>query len=182
MKKSLLITLTLFSAAVVQAQIYVGIDGKTEVSLYSHTAMEDISAKSTTAKPVLKAETGGFAVQVGIKGFEFKSGLMQTHFNENYMESDKYSHAKFVGTINEKVDYTKDGVNKITMTGKFEVHGVTQDRTIPATLTVKGDEITVDAVFNVAMKDHNIKIPEAVGNKFTEAMQVTVKSVLKKKK
>jgi hypothetical protein len=182
MKKSLLLSFVLLTGVLAKAQIYVGEDGKTEVSLYSHTAAEDISAKNTTPKPVLKAETGGFAVQVGIKGFEFKSGLMQVHFNENYMESDKIPYAKFVGTFSEKVDYTKDGVYKITMKGKFDVHGVAVDREIPATLTVKGDEITIDAKFNVAMKDHNIKIPEAVGNKFTETMEVTVKSVLKKKK
>jgi polyisoprenoid-binding protein YceI len=105
---------------------------------------------------------------------------MQEHFNENYMESDKYPYCKFKGKIVEKVDYTKDGVTKITMDGTFEVHGVAKPRKIEGTLTVKGEEVTVDTKFNVAMKDHDIKIPEAVGNKFTENMEVTVKAVLVK--
>ncbi len=179
MKRTILVSALLASGLLVNAQMYKGND-KTVISFFSHTTMEDIAATNNSSTPVLKAETGEFIVQVGNKGFAFKSGLMQEHFNENYMESDKYPYCKFRGKIVEKVDYTKDGVTKITMDGTMDIHGVAKPRKIEGTLTVKGDEITIDSKFNVAMKDHDIKIPEAVGNKFTENMELTVKAVLVK--
>ncbi len=181
MKKIALIATIAFAAPFVKAQVYVGTENSV-ISFFSHTSMEDIDAKNTNCKAfVLKAETGEFVCQAANKGFTFKSGLMQEHFNENYMESDKYQYSKFSGKIADKIDYKKDGVYKVTMEGKMDIHGVVKDVKIPGTITVKGDIIQVDAKFNIAMKDYNIRIPEAVGNKFAEAMELTVKGELKKK-
>ena len=181
MKKIALIALLSVSGFLAKSQIFIGTD-QTFITFFSHTSMEDIEAKNTTSKPVLDGTSGRFAIQVANKGFIFKSGLMQEHFNENYMESEKFPYSKFSGTIPEKVDYTKDGVTKVTLVGKMDMHGVIKEIKVPATLTVKGDQVTIDAKFPVAMKDYEIRIPEAVGNKFAEAMEVTVHAVLVKKK
>jgi hypothetical protein len=182
MKKTALFTALLVTGFMAKAQIYLGTD-KTIVSFFSHTSMEDIAATNKLCKAlVLKADSGKFVIQLSNKAFEFKSGLMQEHYNENYMESEKFPYCKFSGRILEKIDYKKDGVNKITMDGIMDIHGVKKPRKIEGTMTVKGDELTIDSKFNVAMKDHDIKIPEAVGNKFTENMEITVKAVLDKKK
>ena len=127
---------------------------------------------------LLNTKTNDVIAQVMIKGFIFPNGLMQEHFNENYMESDKYPKSTFKGKINEKVDYTKDGTHNVTITGNLEVHGVTKPRTLPATITIKGGVITVDLKFNIALKDHEIKVPEAVGAKIAENIEVTVHTVM----
>jgi hypothetical protein len=181
MKKIALVALLTISGYFAKSQIFIGND-QTTISFFSHTSMEDIEAKNTTSKPVLDGASGKFAIQSANKGYIFKSGLMQEHFNENYMESEKFQYSTFKGAIPEKVDYSKDGITKITMVGKMDMHGVIKDVKIPATLTVKGDQITIDAKFPIAMKDYEIHIPEAVGNKFAEAMEVTVHAVLIKKK
>jgi len=181
MKKIAFMIVFAASAMYGSAQVFVGTDHST-IGFFSHTSMEDIEAKNSTCKAiVLKGETGEFVCQADNKGFTFKSGLMQEHFNENYMETDKFKYSTFKGKIPEKIDYSKDGTVKITMVGKMDIHGVVKDVTIPGTITIKGDVVTVDAKFNVAMKDYNIKIPEAVGNKFTDSMELTVKAELKKK-
>ncbi|MFN8713150.1 MAG: YceI family protein [Bacteroidota bacterium] len=144
------------------------------VKFYSHTALEDISAVDTTAIMILNTTTNDVIVSMNIKGFDFPNELMEEHFNENYMESEKFPKASFKGKINEKVDYKKDGTYNVTITGTLGMHGVDKARTIPATIVVKGGKITVDCKFMVALKDHNVAVPSAVGAKIAESVEVTV--------
>ena len=166
------ISLSLFS----HAQIFMG---KTcEISFYSHGPIEDISAKNTTAKPIMNITTNDIAVKVTIKGFDFEKELMEEHFNEKYMESDKFPYAIFTGKIKDTIDYKKDGTYKVTVKGKLTMHGVEQERTIPGTLTVKGGEISFETKFVVALKDHKIEIPTLVAQNIAELVEVTIKSTL----
>jgi len=103
---------------------------------------------------------------------------MEEHFNENYMESEKFPNAEFKGKINEKVDYKKDGEYKVTVTGKLTIHGVVKERTIEGKITIKGDEITISTTFMVHIADHNIEIPSVVVKNIAEDVKVTVSSVL----
>ena len=99
---------------------------------------------------------------------------MQEHFNENYMESDKYPQATFKGKINEKPDVTKDGTYPVTAAGIFEVHGVKQTRTITGKITVKSGAISLSSEFMVACKDHQIEIPKLVFYNIAENIRVQV--------
>lgn len=177
MKKSILVFAAVLVAALsLNAQIYKG--KKTEVSFFSYTPLENISAKDTVATMLLNSKTGDVIANISIKGFVFPNALMQEHFNENYMESDKYPMGSFKGKINETVDYSKDGTYNITITGTLTIHGVAKPRTIPATLVVKGGLVTVDCKFSVALADHNITVPTAVGAKIADKIDVTVHSEL----
>ncbi len=149
------------------------------VKFYSHTALEDITAVDTTASMVLNSATGDVIVTINVKkGFQFPNQLMEDHFNENYMESEKFPTATFKGKINEKVDYKKDGTYNVTITGTLGIHGVNQSRTFPGTIVVKNGKVTIDCKFMVAMKDHNIDIPSAVGAKIAESVEVTVHAIM----
>jgi polyisoprenoid-binding protein YceI len=77
-----------------------------------------------------------------MKQFIFPKKLMQEHFNENYVESDKYPKATFSGSYKEDVPFDKDGTYPVNVTGKLTIHGVTKDVQVPATLTVQGNTIT----------------------------------------
>lgn len=103
---------------------------------------------------------------------------MEEHFNENYMESQKFPNSIFKGKINEKVDYTKDGENKVTVTGKMEIHGVVKDVTIDGTLTVKGTELALSSKFKVKVADYNIKVPSLYVKNIAEVVDVTLNSIL----
>jgi hypothetical protein len=84
---------------------------------------------------------------------------MQEHFNENYVESEKFPYAIFKGKLNEKIDFSKDGEYKTTATGKLTIHGVEKERTIEGTVMVKGGEIIMNSSFKVTFAEHNIVIP-----------------------
>lgn len=195
MKKTItLLAFVLFIGTAITAQsIYRGNTNK--ITFYSHTALEDISATDTVATMILNTKTNAVIADVDIRGFHFANPLMEEHFNENYMETDKpgpkdakgkvtYPNKKatFSGKINETIDYSKDGTHNVTITGNLKIHNVTKPRTLNATLVIKGGTITVDCKFNVLLVDHDIKVPTAVGQKVAESIEVTVHSVMEESK
>lgn len=139
------------------AQIYIA--KSCEISFFSPTSVEDIAGINKITKPLLNTTTGDLQIRITVSAFVFEKPLMQEHFNENYLESDKFPNAFFKGKINEKIDYTKDGEHKVTATGKFTIHGVEKEKTINGVLTVKGDQITMSSTFKIVFADYNIVIP-----------------------
>lgn len=144
------------------------------VSLYSKAPIEDIDARSDKGTSVLNTATGEVAFSVPIRSFKFDKALMQEHFNENYIESDKYPQATFKGKLTEKPDVTKNGVYPVNASGIFEVHGVKQNRTITGKLTVNNGAISLTSEFMVACKDHKIEIPTLVFKNIAETIRIQV--------
>jgi len=145
-----------------------------KISLYSSAPIEDIKAETSSGVSIFNSSTGELDFSVSIQSFQFEKSLMQEHFNSDYMESDKFPKASFKGTIKEHVDVSKDGTYPVTTTGDLTVHGVTQKRTIPGTLTVKSGVITMTSQFVVKCADHNIKIPSIVFHNIAESIQMNV--------
>jgi polyisoprenoid-binding protein YceI len=104
---------------------------------------------------------------------------MQEHFNEDYMESDKYPNTVFKGKINEKVDYTKNGVNNVTVTGTMDMHGVQKTITIPGTITIQNGVIFLTAKFDVKLTDYNIKVPSVIGSDVGKQIAITFTAAMK---
>lgn len=176
MRKIIFSLSVLAFAAMANAQIYLAKD--CEITFFSASPMENIEAVNKAAKPILSAATGDIQVKINIRGFQFEKPLMQEHFNENYLESDKYPDAVYKGKINEKVDYTKDGVTKVTVTGKLNMHGVEKDKNMEGTVTVKGQQVLIESKFMIHIADHNIKIPSVVVKNIAEDVEVKVKATL----
>jgi len=99
---------------------------------------------------------------------------MEEHFNENYIESDKFPKATFKGKIQEHIDPSKDGTYPVTVTGDFQVHGVTQTRTITGNLKVSGGVVTMTSEFMVKCADHHIDIPQIVFHHIAESIRIRV--------
>ncbi len=170
------ITCAFAIASTATAQIFTS--KTTQVSFFSETPVENISAENKVATILLNSSNNEVAVRVPVKSFIFDKALMQEHFNENYMESNKYPVSTFKGIIAEKIDYAKDGVYTVTVKGKMEMHGVVREENIAGTLTVKGTEITLVAQFNVKPADYNIEVPKLVFEKIAESILVRVNGTL----
>ena len=175
-----LIAATLFFAVVAcaEAQIYTAKKNGTSVSFYSEAPLENIEAVSKVATIVLQASTNDIQVRIPIQSFKFKNGLMEEHFNENYLESDKYPNCEFKGKINEAVDYSRDGETKVTVTGKMDLHGVTRDVTLDGTLTKTGDELKLFSKFKIRVADYKIQVPSMYVQNIAEVVDVTFNTVL----
>lgn len=178
--KKLLFVLALGFVFNSQAQKFADL-GKEETSVvtfFSKSPLEDIEATNKKAAVILDATTGDLQSVITIKMFKFKNALMEEHFNENYMESEKFPKATFKGKINEPIDYTKDGETKVTVTGKMEIHGVTKDETYSGTIKKVGNELFLDCLFKVKVADYNIKVPTLYVKNIAEVIDVDYKCVL----
>lgn len=99
---------------------------------------------------------------------------MQKHYNERYMQTEKFPHASFRGTINQWEIPEKDGVIQVTATGEFTVHGVSKKRQLKGSVTKNGNNYLLKAEFETRLEDHNIEIPVLFFTRITEAVKVTV--------
>lgn len=173
------LALLLFVAGSAQAQLFITQAG--ESSFFSKTPMENISAVNKKAGAVLNSQTGELAVRMTMTDFNFPNKLMQEHFNENYVESEKYPYALFRGKIQPMPDLSKSGTYDVSAVGTFDLHGVKKERTLPGKLTVQGDKITLQADFQVALVDHKIEVPKLVFAKIAEVIDVKNQFTLTKK-
>ncbi|MDB5134094.1 MAG: YceI family protein [Mucilaginibacter sp.] len=144
------------------------------ISLYSSAPIEDIEATANTGVSVYTPSTGELDFSVSMRAFHFEKSLMEEHFNEEYMESDKYPKATFKGKIQEHPDLTKDGTYPVTATGDFEVHGVKQTRTINGSIKVNNGVPTITSEFMVKCADHHIEIPKIVFHNIAESIRIRV--------
>ncbi len=158
------------------AQIYMA--KSCEISFSSVTPVENIAAVNKAVKPLLNTATGDLQMKIAMTAFVFEKPLMQEHFNENYVESEKFPNAFFKGKINEKIDYTKDGEYKVTATGKFTIHGVEKERTIDGVITVKGQQVMLSSTFRIKFADYNIVIPSLQAAVIPEDTEVKINATL----
>ncbi|MGF6926202.1 polyisoprenoid-binding protein YceI [Chitinophaga sp. W2I13] len=149
----------------------------TRLSFFSSSPLEDIEAKTDKGASALNTKTKEVFFKVPISSFQFKKKLMQEHFNENYLESDKYPFAEFKGKINESPEFSKDGTYPVTITGTLNIHGVEKSYTAKGTITAQGTTLTAVSTFNVRVADHGIKIPSLVVQNVAEVVAVTVNAV-----
>ncbi|SFW82652.1 YceI family protein [Chitinophaga sancti] len=147
----------------------------TSLSFFSATPMEDIDAVTNKAVSAINGKTGAVYFKVTINTFKFKKSLMEEHFNENYLESDKYPTAEFKGKILEVPDLHKDGTYPVIVEGTMNMHGVDKVYHEKGTITVKDGKPSLDAKFNVKLVDHKIKVPTLVVKNIAEVIEVTVK-------
>lgn len=143
-------------------------------------AFEEVKAKNESATVVLNATTGEIASLALVKGFRFKTALMEEHFNENYMESDTYPKATFKGKI-ENFDVSKltSTAQTFTIKGKMEMHGKSKDISIPASIKKTGDAIDIDSSFTLNTDDYGIDIPSVVSKKVSKKVAVKLDATLK---
>ncbi len=149
------------------------------VSFYSKTPVEDIEATSKKLGAAINIDSRAIAFTISIKSFVFPQALMQEHFNEHYMESDKYPTATFKGKINENIDLSKDGTYKVTASGTLNMHGVEKPRDFEGTITVKGGNFTLNSNFKVKLEDHKIERPSVVFQNIAEVIDVKLNALFK---
>jgi len=178
MKKIFFITfLSLCSGGFFSQNIHIGKQKSTEITFFSDAPLEKIEAKNTTAAPVFNLSTGDFQIRVTMQGFQFKNDLMKEHFNENYVESEKYPHCTFKGKC-DVTNFEEGKTYDVTMTGTMDLHGVSNPVTVKGKIRKQGNELIMDSEFMIKPADYKIKIPTMLTEKIAEDVKVTFKSTL----
>ena len=166
---------TLFTS-VALGQKYFTKTGKINFDATSPASPERIEGINRTVTCVVDTKTGNLQFAVLMKGFEFEKALMEEHFNENYIESDKFPKSEFKGIIvdNDKVNYTKDGTYSVQVKGKLTMHGITKDVETQGSIIIKGGKIDASANFNALLDDFKISIPGIVADKVSKTAKISV--------
>ena len=84
------------------AQKYITRNGY--IRFFSHTVAEDIEGKNNAATSIIDMATGDMVFKALMKSFNFQKALMQEHFNEKYVESEKFPNAELKAKIKEDAE------------------------------------------------------------------------------
>ena len=175
-----LFLLTILSLASVNAQKYITKNG--HIRFFSTTPMEDIEAHNRQVNSALDQQTGDFVFRVLMKSFQFEKALMQEHFNENYVESDKFPNAAFTGKVSniKDVPFDKNGTYPVNVEGDLTIKGITKKVSEKGTLEIRDGKVYGKSTFNVLLADYGIKVPAAVANNIAKSIQIDVDVTLEK--
>ncbi len=175
----------LFSITI-SAQKYYTKTGITEFD-GSKAAFEPIKAKNTSSISAIDVSNGNIAALIKIKDFEFRLGLMQEHFNENYLESYKYPKSTFEGNIELSTRSIFDGKTEIfdyglvdenfmdiIIKGQLTIKGVTKDIIATGKIKKIENDLNLISSFSIKLSDFNVRIPKVVFMKIDEVVKINL--------
>jgi polyisoprenoid-binding protein YceI len=154
---------------------------KSLVSFYSDGAIEDITADNKKAAGIFNSSNNEIVFSIPISEFQFAKSLMQEHFNEKYMETDKFPKSSFQGTISN-FDPAENNVQQVTASGKLSIHGVVKEVSIPGKIQRQGDKLLMNASMLVKLADYNIEIPQLLWQNIAEQVEVKLDFTFKPQK
>ena len=177
MKKifTLFLVTSLLSIGVVSAQkMYATKTGQIGLNA---SGTVDIKAMNNQVDSKFADKTGQIIFNVLIKAFKFPNGLMEDHFNENYMESTKFPKADFKGFITNiaTVSFDKDGTYNITVDGALTIHGVSQKVSLPGILIIEKGKVTIKGNMKVKLKD--FITGSYIGSQINEQASLTINCI-----
>ncbi len=148
------------------------ISKSSSTKFFSSATLEDITATTTKGKSAIDLSNGQIGFSIPIKSFEFAKSLMQEHFNEKYLETEKFPKATFSGQIENWNNNTS--IEKAVAKGTLKIHGVAKELSSVGSVTFNKDKLIVTAKFNVRLEDFNIEVPSIMFQKIAEVVEVTV--------
>ncbi len=178
MKKLILVFFLTAQILDSQAQKYVA--ESSAVSFFSHGAIEDIAADNSKSMSIFDIATGDVVFAIPIKDFEFPKSLMKEHFNEKYMETEKFPKATFQGKITD-FQSTITGVQQAKGVGKLTIHGVTKEIDMPGTVEVVKGKVVMKSKFIIKLADYKITIPQLLWQNIAEEVEVKIEFTYKAK-
>jgi hypothetical protein len=147
----------------------------------SMSSYEEVAAENKSVSAVLEQSTGNFAALVLIKGFRFKVALMEEHFNENYMESEKFSKATFKGKIeNFDISEITNASKNFTLKGDLTIHGKTKPVSVIIKVSKTTSGVNTIGTFEVKPEDFDIDIPGVVSKKIADKVKIVYNFILEK--
>ena len=181
MKHFLLLFIFIFSQQDIVSQQFYTDKGVTKFD-GSKAAFEPIKATNNNSVSIIDSKTGQIAAVILISKFEFRLGLMQEHFNENYLESNVYPKSTFEGKIKD--------FNVLNLTETFMTHEITGNLTIKgvakkiktiAEISKVDNQIKIKSNFAVFLSDFGIKVPKIVFKKIDEEVKISLNFTYDKK-
>ena len=158
------------------SQKYISRNGS--VMFNASTPIESINSTNNYVSCALDLENGNLVFQMNVISFKFERSLMEQHFNEKYLESDKFPKSTFVGSI---IGFENDSIGNgiVEVLGVITIHGVSKEILVEGNVNKVGGIISLSSQFILKTTDFNIKIPRIVRDKISENVQVSINIDLK---
>ena len=148
------------------SQQYIANDG--EITFFSYAPIEDIKAVNKKVSAAFDVSNNDIVFQLYISDFNFRKKLMQTHFNENYLESDVFPKANFIGKVFALEE------DSAIVRGLLTIHGISQEIEANGMFIQNNNTIKISSEFKIKLEDYNVSIPTIVMYKIAEEILVNV--------
>ena len=181
MKNKLLLLIFCLFTTVCLSQKYYTDSGLTEFD-GSKAAFEPIKAKNKSSISIFDVNNGKIAALIKIREFNFRLGLMEEHFNENYLESNIYPTSTFEGSIDDfdKISLN-DNFQEISIKGTLTIKGESNEILAVGFLKKNNNKIEIKSSFSVKLSEYKIKIPRVVFKKIDEEVKINLNYVYEEK-
>ena len=181
MKHFLLLFTLIFSQQVLFSQQFYTDKGVTKFD-GSKAAFEPIKASNNNTVSIIDSSNGQIAAVILISEFDFRLGLMQEHFNENYLESNVYPKSTFEGQIkNFSINELNQDFKEHEIEGVLTIKGVNKDIITKAKIRKIDEKIELSSGFSVMLSDYKVKIPKIVFKKIDEEVKINLNFVYERK-
>ncbi|MBK9792310.1 MAG: YceI family protein [Sphingobacteriales bacterium] len=148
------------------------------VTFTSVAPVEKIISENKVSNCILNTQTGDLALKVVIKSFEFEKQAMADHFNNDYLNSDKFPNATFEGKITTPLDYKKNGKYNVTVDGKLTIHGVTKQVKQSGIIEVSAGKIIARSKFSILLSDYGVIVPNDYLKKISNTVDIDINAVM----
>lgn len=177
MKKTIILAITLLISGVTFSQKMITRAGEIKFDATVPGALDEVIGDNKSVSSIFDKNTGELVVQAMVKSFSFKSPLMEEHFNENYMESDKLPKTSFKGKL---LGFDgKPGTYEAE--GDLTIHGVTNKVKTKMNVTAEGQKLVLTVVLNVKLSDYKIDVPSLAKKTLSETAKISMKLQLENK-
>ena len=181
MKYILLLYTFIFSQQVLFSQQFYTDRGVTKFD-GSKAAFEPIKASNNNTVSIIDSSDGQIAAVILISEFDFRLGLMQEHFNENYLESNVYPKSTFEGQIkNFSLEELNQDFKEHEIEGVLTIKGVNNKISTKAKIRKIDEKIELTSGFSVMLSDYKVKIPKIVFKKIDEEVKINLNFVYERK-
>lgn len=140
---------------------------------------EEIKAVNRSVMITLDPKTSTLLCTVVMRDFRFRLDLMEEHFNENYIESNRYPKAVFKGKI---AKFDLKGIDEIEkeyiIKGKLTIRGKSKDILVKALLRKVNDGIQIKSDFPISISDFDIEIPERIASKIAKTVNTELNGII----
>lgn len=152
-----------------------------EVQFLSKAPLNEFTGNSSNLNGLVDLDKNMLDFFIDLNTLKTGIGLRDRHMRENYLETKKYPFAEFTGKITEEIDLAVGESKKVNAKGKFKIHGVEREITVPGTLKrTDSNTLSLDSEFQLNLSDYNIDTPSVMFYELAEEQKVTIKAILKK--
>jgi polyisoprenoid-binding protein YceI len=140
-------------------------------------AMDEVIGTNKTVSAIFDKSTSDLVVLALVKSFKFKSPLMEEHFNENYMESDKLPKATFKGKV---LNYNGK-VGSYDVEGDLTIHGISNKVKSKMAVANDGEKLMISGAFIIKLIDYKLDVPALAKKTLSETAKISIKLLLENK-